>query len=1105
VPHGQSLALTIALSAGVMCCAVPVSGQLPFGEQRYEYELGDVLPGAAEFVRSETHWRAYGTAEQGGEPPLLGYVFLTDDLVEIPGYSGETMNTLVGLDTQGAITGIRIVRHSEPIVLIGLSEAAIHEFIDQYLGKNIIERIIIGTSDRPGYTSVDGISGATVTAIAENATVLEAGRLVGRAEGFVQASQVRKQRPADWFEALTWKELAARQAIGSITVQSGELGQQDELPAVSLRFAILDPPAIGKNLVGEHFYGVVRERLDRDGGSAIYVGGDGELSFKGAGFARGGIFDRFLLEQAGDLFVFKDVDFINLPKLLAEGAPAFREGGIFFVDEEFDPTQPFTFRLTVPYRIADERAYATYLADYRLPGSFVDSETPFWATRWRVSAVAVIFLSLLISATALAFALRQRLLRHRKLIHLSIATLSALVVGLVLKAQPSTTQILTLAGSAARLRFPSEIFLSEPLIFIFWITIVLSLFVWGRGFFCGWLCPYGALLEVLISLWQRLAPESLRRRIEAWEPPLAWRYGKYVTFLVIFGVAFVSLPLAEALDEVEPFKTYVLRLARPTAFVVYFILITLISVVSHRFFCRFLCPLGGALSIPSGRPPLRLKRYDMCTDCKICGRGCEPRAISFETGAIDYRECLQCWDCQNTGEDRSICPALIVAAKENRLPRLMAGVIVLALLGWSSSSAAKTWKVDPELGSLGAVLSQSADGDTIVVQPGLYRENVVVEKRLSIRGIDGAIIDAGGNGNVLVIASPDVTIEGLTLRGCGNDRESSHAGIWVEQSASEVKLIQNHIEDCKFGIWVHGSENAQVTGNRIEGLEDLRQDARGDCIHLWNVRGASITDNVVADCRDGIYMELSHDSSVVGNEILRSRYSVHTMWCDRSVYNENFAQENLVGLALMFSTGIEARRNTLVNNATHGLLLVQVTRGSAVGNWIIGNAKGIFVYNSLYNTLRGNLVARNTLGMHYWGGSEDNEIAENTFIENQIQVKFVAARDQSWQGNFWSDYGGWDVDADGRGEVPYRSNTLVDSLLWKYPVAKLLLTSPAFQLLALAEREFPVIGVPKVIDGSPWMAPPIADWAAILDRYPAHPGDYFGEPRKLPHLPGEHH
>ncbi|MGD2064557.1 MAG: NosD domain-containing protein, partial [Nitrospirota bacterium] len=233
-------------------------------------------------------------------------------------------------------------------------------------------------------------------------------------------------------------------------------------------------------------------------------------------------------------------------------------------------------------------------------------------------------------------------------------------------------------------------------------------------------------------------------------------------------------------------------------------------------------------------------------------------------------------------------------------------------------------------------------------------------------------------------------------------------------------------------------------------------------------------------------------------------YSVHTMWCDGSIYDDNTATENLVGLALMFSKQIEARRNILYDNRTHGILLVQVTRSAAEDNLIIANTKGLFVYNSLYNEIRHNLVARNHLGMHYWGGSEDNDVTDNAFVDNQIQVKFVAAHDQSWDGNYWSDYAGWDLDGNGRGDAPYLSNTLVDTLLWKYPAAKLLLTSPAFQLLALAEREFPVIAVPKGMDHSPRIALGNHEWLSALDRYPVASHAYYGDLSKLPHIPGEH-
>jgi nitrous oxidase accessory protein len=419
-------------------------------------------------------------------------------------------------------------------------------------------------------------------------------------------------------------------------------------------------------------------------------------------------------------------------------------------------------------------------------------------------------------------------------------------------------------------------------------------------------------------------------------------------------------------------------------------------------------------------------------------------------------------------------------------------------------AVAGTRIVTPGPGAIGAAITASAEGDIIRVRAGVYSENVVIDKRLTVIGEEGAVIDAGGQGHVLVVGASDVRVEDLTMRNCGNDIELSEAGIRIEQDAADALVKRNRVEACRFGIWIHGSERARIVDNEVLGMKELAIHDRGDCIHLWDTRHAEIRGNTISNCRDGIYMELSRDCEIVGNTILDSRYSVHTMWCDRSTYNDNTASGNLVGLALMFSKGIEAKRNILYDNTTHGILLTQVTRSEASDNIVIGNSKGMFVYNSLYNTLRDNFVARNNLGMHYWGGSEDNEVSENTFMANEIQVKFVAARDQRWDGNYWSDYLGWDVDGNGQGDVPYRSNTLVDSLLWKFPMAKLLLASPALQLLTLAEREFPIISVPKGIDAAPQMQPLTSEWSALLERYPSKPKGYYGTLAKLPHVPGEH-
>lgn len=1095
--------VAVAVVASALLLPVSAHPQGLFGERKYAYELSDVIAQATEFTEKENYWEAYGRGTDG-DRSLLGYVFLTDNLVEIPGYSGHTLNTLVGIDPTGKIVGIKLIRHSEPIVLIGLNEQVMHDFIGQYVGKDVRDRVIISDTPRQGYVSVDGITGATVTAVAENATILEAGRSVGRTVGIVKASEVRSRRPSQQFEPLDWQGLTARGAVGNLIVHPQDIDQDDGPEVLNIRFAVLDPPAVGRNLLGERFYKIVEDRLAEKGGSALFVGATGTSSFKGAGFARGGIFDRFSLEQRGDLFVFKDVDFINFFELAPEQSPRLKEGGIFFVESNrFDPTDEFTLHLTLPYRVNDKRTYGTFLRDYQLPKEFVVEDVPFWVTRWRGAAAEIAAFATFLLVAAAMFAFRKRLVPYRKLLHYSIAAISVVWVGIILKAQPSMTQVFTLANSGVRQKFPLEVFLSEPAIFLFWIAIVLSLLVWGRGFFCGWLCPYGALLELLVAGWERICPEKLHKRIEAWQPGPLWRSGKYVTFVFLLAVAVVNLPAAEMFGEVEPFKTFILRLVRPLPFVSYFVVITLVSAVVYRFFCRFLCPLGGGLAIPSSSPLHRLVRYEQCSSCKICFRGCEPKAISFETGDINYRECLQCWDCQMTATEEKVCPELIQAKRDGRSPRVTAGAVCLAMLFAPSVSTAATLTVRPGAGAIGAAIAASSEGDTIVVEPGVYRENVVIDKRITLIGKKGAVISAGGSGHALVVEASSSVVEGLTLRDCGRDQDVSESGIRIEKDASDVKILRNHVYDCRFGIWVHGSERTQIIGNRVDGIAEIPRGERGDCIHLWAARKILVQDNTISECRDGVYMELAKECHVIGNTILKSRYSVHTMWCDHSVYNENFAAENYVGLALMFSTGIEAKRNILYNNSTHGILLTQVTRSEASDNVIISNTKGVFVYNSLYNTIRGNLIARNNLGLHYWGGAEENIVEDNTLIGNEIQVKFVAARDQQWVGNFWSDYVGWDIDGNGHGDVPYLSNTLVDSLLWKYPMAKMLLASPALQMLAMAEREFPVITVPKGVDPNPLMEPAMKGWQGLLDKYPAKAHNYYGKLAKLPHIPGE--
>jgi nitrous oxidase accessory protein len=158
-------------------------------------------------------------------------------------------------------------------------------------------------------------------------------------------------------------------------------------------------------------------------------------------------------------------------------------------------------------------------------------------------------------------------------------------------------------------------------------------------------------------------------------------------------------------------------------------------------------------------------------------------------------------------------------------------------------------------------------------------------------------------------------------------------------------------------------------------------------------------------------------------------------------------------------------------------------------NIVAGNVQGLFIYDAEYNTIRNNLVVDNLIGVRLWAGSKNNTVDGNDFIANRDQVHYVGAKDEPWGGklgNYWSNYLGWDRDGDGRGDVPYEANDLVDRLSWQYPTVQLLLASPAIQTLRLVGRQFPILRAPSVVDPRPRMQPTHSDWRDWLGK--THPG-----------------
>ena len=415
--------------------------------------------------------------------------------------------------------------------------------------------------------------------------------------------------------------------------------------------------------------------------------------------------------------------------------------------------------------------------------------------------------------------------------------------------------------------------------------------------------------------------------------------------------------------------------------------------------------------------------------------------------------------------------------------------LALTMLYWGLANAA-TYTVRPGE-SIQAAIDQAAAGDTVEVQRGHYRANLVVAKPLTLRGIGRPTLDGGLSGDVIRIRSAKVTVEGFIVRDSGGDLEKQNAGIYIEPKADEAKVLDCDLTYNLWGIWIETVKNVEIRNNLITGKRDFISPRRGNGIQLYNTEGAQIVGNRISFVRDGIYVDVSHHAVFRNNRIHNVRYGTHYMNSHNNIWEGNDSYHNRGGLALMMTRNQIVRNNRAWGNSDHGIMLRTIQDSVIEGNIVAGNARGFFIYDAEYNTIRNNLVVDNTVGVHLWAGSYRNKAEGNDFISNRTQIKYVASRDEVWgerEGNYWSNYVGWDRNGDGIGDVQYEANDMVDRLSWRHPMMKLLMASPAVQSLRLVAQQFPLLRAPSIVDHKPHMRPQHTDWRNWI-------GKHFGSDR----------
>ncbi|MBL4807574.1 MAG: regulatory protein NosR [Rhodobacteraceae bacterium] len=635
---------------------------------------------------------------------LLGYAYITSDFVGTTGYSGKPIHMMVAIDPEGILLHTELVEHHEPIVLIGIPEEDITEMTNGYDGLDIVAE---AAAEGVGH-DVDIISGATVTIMIIDDSVVRSSIKVARALGLGGlASSAYSGGPSyelnmDETTVQDWQTMVGDGTVRRLTLDVGQIntafeetgdvrvlrheeaGEPDDT-YIDLNLALVSSPSIGRSLLGENEYNNLVKWME-PGDNAILLTGRGIYSFKGSGYVRGGIFDRIQLVQ-GDISVrFRDRQNRRIRVVAAEGAPSFTEMDIFKIpaDSGFDATRPFRIQLLVQRAVGPvEKTFLTYDLGYNIPPRYltlltsaipavmvIDTEgddaarAALWQRIWHGKKVEIGLLIGMLTVLTGVFFFQFQATRHARAFYwfrMSFLVMTLGFLGFAQNAQLSVVNLMAL-GASLRSGFGWDAFLMDPLVFILWVSVAVTILFWGRGGYCGWLCPFGAMQEItnqiarFFKVPQWTLPWGLHERL--W--PL-----KYMIFLGLFGLSLVSMSLAETYAEIEPFKTsIILKFAREWPFVLFATVILGIGLFVERFYCRYLCPLGAALAIP-GRIRMFdwLKRYKECgSPCQTCANECFVQAI-HPTGEINPNECLSCLHCQVLYQDHSKCPVVIKTDK----------------------------------------------------------------------------------------------------------------------------------------------------------------------------------------------------------------------------------------------------------------------------------------------------------------------------------------------------------------------------------------------------------------------------------------------------------
>ena len=601
----------------------------------------------------------------------IGYIYSTWDMVKSLGYDRSPYEIIIGLNTSGTIAGAKLTYHNEPLFEHDVSEEDLLKYVQRTNDINIANGMAKSSRDKP--IRPDTVHRGTISSNLMHQAIFQSSRNAALSIGLYDNQNTNRLNYLKE-QNLNWDQLVKNNYItykrNYISESLKDYSNKNETTKYSeIAITLITPRSIGYNILKKNRHDKYMASLNSKD-QAILIAGNG-YSFKGDEWRSSKKFGRIRLVQGEIIIKFNASDHTRISKIQSKNSPIFKEVSIFKIDYKynFDPTKAWYLELLdINYQGKNiKNIIIPYLINEELIIKKV-KEVPMWINVWLESKFRIILLSFALLLLSLITIFQDKISKYRntfKYIKISYLSFTLIWIGWYTGAQLSIFNILSI------IRVPItgtdlNYFLIDPLIFIILAFTIISALILGRGLFCGWLCPFGALQELIgwiaknLGIKKREIPEKYYTKL--------WTI-KYFILVTIIGTSFISMETASTLAEVEPFKTAIMRhFNRGIPYVSYAIVLLCLSAFMERGFCRFVCPLGAGIAIIGKlRITDNLKRRQECgSPCNLCSTSCPVNAIPSEgkdKGKIIMSECFRCLDCQLEYVDTKRCPPLVKIEK----------------------------------------------------------------------------------------------------------------------------------------------------------------------------------------------------------------------------------------------------------------------------------------------------------------------------------------------------------------------------------------------------------------------------------------------------------